>query len=162
MLGNAFWYKNGKIFNIETKKHIDLITQEPEIFGLTKEDVQKAYKMFNEKPGTEGNAREYLIKKVARNGWIRVRHYTGRQDYWSIQYDVYRKREKDLKDLIATLVLDMEVMPLHAEVVFVGYDDDSKYIYSYQNGGIKAFLQERIGQKYHKVKLIENFKDFLT
>jgi hypothetical protein len=162
MLSDAFWYKNGKMFDVETKRHVEFILKEPEIFGITKEDVKEAYKRFNEKPGFEGKAREYLIKKVAQNGWIRVRHYTGRQDYWSIQYDVYKKRERALKDLIATLVLDMGVMPMDADVIFIGYDDDSRYVYSFQNGGIKTFLQERNGQKYNKVRLIENFKDFLT
>jgi hypothetical protein len=42
-----------------------------------------AFKKHSEKTGTEGNAREQILRGVLRHGWIRLRRHANR--YWSIQ-----------------------------------------------------------------------------
>lgn len=96
-MGKAYWYKNGKLIEVgkikyktETtdgiefgKTHIHDLVENPEIFGFTKEQIVSIYKKHGETVGNEGEAREEIMKKVIKNGWIRIRHNTGRNlDRW--------------------------------------------------------------------------------
>jgi hypothetical protein len=73
----GFWISpEGDI--IKVSRHIDTIVKDPEIFGFTKEQLEDEFKKQNEPFGSEGNARENIIKEVYRRGWIRVREYFGR------------------------------------------------------------------------------------
>jgi len=156
----GFWYRRGKLFDIGSKKHIMYILESPETFGLTPEHVRQVYIDFNEKFGFEGKAREALIKEVSKNGWIRVRHYVRPRDYWSIQYDRYDLREKDLKNLVAFLMLDKGIMRKDDEIILLGYEDGSQYAYTFMNGGASKFLQERKIPKKRKIIQIKKFSQF--
>ena len=83
----AFWVKEDTVMEVDTR-HIHVIIDRPELFGLTKEIVDTIHDETGEKHGTEGVARARLIQRATQNSWIRVRHYVNRnKDYWSIQLD---------------------------------------------------------------------------
>ena len=63
--------------------HIGTIIAYPSKFGLKKADIKKEYKKHKEQLGVEGNAREEIIKRLTKKGWIRLRRYP---QYWSIQF----------------------------------------------------------------------------
>lgn len=155
----GYWYRKGKLFDVGVKKHIDYIIQFPEKFDFTKEEIKDIYDSYNEKMGVEGKAREFLIKEVIKDGWIRIRHYVKPNDYWSIQYDTFRLRKRDLKNLVEVLMLDEQVMQKDDELVFMGFEDGSKYIYSYMNGGASKFLTENKKCTYKKIHLVESFEN---
>ena len=67
MNGDAFWYKNGKIKEVNNY-HISDIIGDAEAFGLTRKEIEEIYKKHNERFGTEGKAREEIMKKVMENG----------------------------------------------------------------------------------------------
>jgi len=157
MEATGYWYRKGKLFDLGAKKHINYIIEYPEKFGLTPEYIKQVYDNFNEKIGFEGKAREALIKEVSKNGWIRVRHYVRPRDYWSIQYDNYRLRLKDLKGLVEFLMLDKGIMNKDDEIILLGYNDNTQFIYSFMDGGAFKFLQEHTLVKSLKIKLIEKF-----
>lgn len=86
--------------------HIGLIINNPEKLGVTTNYIQSVYEKYNEKTGTEGNAREEIILEIVKNGWIRGRHYLGRNDYWSINVYEATKRNEAVIYHLAKLVSD--------------------------------------------------------
>ena len=82
---------SGKI-KIVNDRHIHEIYNNPDKFGITKEEIDKIYKKWKEPPFTEGNAREEIIKKLLANGWIRIRKY---QNFWSINVNKLGTRQKE-------------------------------------------------------------------
>jgi hypothetical protein len=95
MQAEGFWITDkGNIIKM-TSKHIDYILENPEIFDFTLQGLELTYRKHNEKLGTEGNAREeIIIDVIKRKNWIRVRHYSGKPDYWSFGINVLDSRVK--------------------------------------------------------------------
>lgn len=138
----AFWAKAGEVIEND-KSHIDVIVEDPEKFGLTYEEIAAVYEEHGETIGSEGEAREEVIKMVARNGWIRVRHYvTKGKDYWSVQVDQYRRRKRAIDDFLWWAISE-DMMLVNDELVIIGYDDGTMLRYSFMEGGVKAYLEER-------------------
>ena len=151
----AFWARLGsngiEVYDVSQGTHIGKILDNPELFGLTREQVEETYAKYGERIGLEGKAREEIIKHVAQEGWVRIRHYTGRNDYWSIQADDTEKRKKEIKAFCywalkiprnaAGEKTGKPIMSYHDSVIIMGYDshDDIKR-YEYQNGGVKHFM----------------------
>ena len=72
---SAYWISpNGRIVSVDTK-HINMIIDNPDAFGLTSTEVEAMYTQENEKMGIEGIAREKIIMDLVRKGWIRLRKY---------------------------------------------------------------------------------------
>ena len=89
---DAYWISpSGKIKSV-TDRHIHEVYNNPEAFGTSREEIEKAYKKFREKIGTEGNAREEIIKSILLRGWIRIRKY---RDSWSININKLNSRNKE-------------------------------------------------------------------
>lgn len=63
--------------------HIRTVINNPSKFKLKKDDIEKEYKKHNEVVGSEGNARDEILKRLTKKGWIRLRRYP---QYWSIQF----------------------------------------------------------------------------
>ena len=112
MQREGYWYKNGNIIDVTNNSHIRCICDTSEQFGLTTREVQETYANYNETPPLEGKAREELIKKATESGWIRVRHYMGQPDYWSIQFYCYDKRKDDIRALVNLLVSENSMTQL--------------------------------------------------
>jgi hypothetical protein len=85
---NAYWINSitNKTFPVSTK-HIELIFDKPEIFGLTREYIVNKYNLTQEKFRYEGKARSELIKELFDMGWIRIR-YDIRKHKWNINYSL--------------------------------------------------------------------------
>jgi hypothetical protein len=81
MAENAYWISpSGGLISVD--RHIHLIIQKPQLFGLTKPDIEKMYKKYKEPIGLEGHAREQLMLHVMNRGWIRLRNRGGN---WTVQ-----------------------------------------------------------------------------
>lgn len=153
----AFWAKGEEV--IETDEaHIRVIMQDPEKFGLTAEEIDEIHDEYGERRGQEGKARNELIKRVARNGWVRVRHYVNKgSDYWSIQVDRYRKRRDSIDNFI-WWALESDIMKMNDELVITAYDENMVLQYSFMDGGVKAYLEETDHSK-HVHPLFETLAD---
>lgn len=117
---NGYWIKGEKIYNVTTGIHAKFILANPLLFDLTEE----AARVINEKhtkTGTAAHAREELLRNVASNGWIGVRHHSHR-DYWSIQCDVSDKR-KDVINEFIVWALANKVMKMNDPTAILGLDD---------------------------------------
>jgi hypothetical protein len=82
----------GQIRTVQTS-HIDAVIKSPVTFGLTSEEIQKQYDKYSEPLGLEGKAREVLLRRIIKNGWIRLRRYPNRQ--WSITVNHYSDRNRE-------------------------------------------------------------------
>ena len=74
--------------------HITDIIQNPRKFGVTTDWIESKYDEYGERMGTEGSAREDIIRHVVKRGWIRVRRYT-RPDYWSTTVYMLNRSTKE-------------------------------------------------------------------
>ena len=72
----------GEITLIETT-HIRTVIKNPEAFGLSRDYVESKYMKHGEKTGLERNARDEILRRVLRNGCIRLRRHPNR--CWSVQ-----------------------------------------------------------------------------
>jgi len=78
---------------VSHEKHINIIISNPEKFGITTDYIIDTYKKYNEKIGTEGQAREEIILNLVNQGWIRLRYY--RNQYWTINIGRLSTKVKD-------------------------------------------------------------------
>lgn len=62
--------------------HIADIIGNPEEFGLTKDDIEREHALHGEQIGQEGAARDSLMTKALKRGWIRIR---ARRNFFSAQ-----------------------------------------------------------------------------
>lgn len=139
----GYWAHGDNVFDVSTSSHIKYILDHLSSFGLTEEDVRRAYAETGERFGTEGKARELLIKYAATHGWIRVRHYQRPRDFWSIQCDNTNSQQGALKRF-CKWAIKHGLMDDSSEVTFLGYSNpqDSMTFY-FTSGGIGKFLMEK-------------------
>jgi hypothetical protein len=97
---NGYWVYSEDIFDVSKNTHIQFMIDNPELFGLSLNEIALVYNKYNEKLGIEARAREDLIKVAAKRGWIRIRHYTRPNEYWSIQCDSIKDREQTIKNFL--------------------------------------------------------------
>ena len=92
----AYWIDpSGHILPIfDNEKHIDQIMSKPEAFGIDKDEIKRIYDIENEPLGSEGVAREKIIKNLIGQGWIRIRYYI-RQDMFTVNINKLSKKNKD-------------------------------------------------------------------
>ena len=78
----AFWISpDGEITPVG-RNHISEVIGNPIKFGMTREEIERAYERHGEPLGLEGMAREEIIKNLIGRGWIRIRDYG---QYLSVQ-----------------------------------------------------------------------------
>ncbi len=87
-MANAYWIlpKNEveESAVIEVKaKHIDTVIDNPEIFGMTYDEISQTYKKYNEKLRFEGFAREEIVIALIMKGYIHIRK-NKKTDCWRI------------------------------------------------------------------------------
>lgn len=115
---------------------------------MTKQEIIDLHKKHGEKIGIEGKAREEIIKKVSKLGWLRVRKYS-RPEYWSIQFDNYRKRKKAIEDFVEWALYDSKVMDQYDMIILGGYEDG----YNQRIEHAVKLLTERKKKKQNKVAM---------
>lgn len=121
----AYWIKEVQIIDVSQSRHILEVIKSPKHFGLTTKYIKGIYRKHHEILGSEQNAREELIKLVSKSGWIRVRKYNDKQhEYWSIQFDNYRKRKRVIQNFICWALAIKKVMIRTEQLRLVGFDDD--------------------------------------
>ena len=139
---NGYWIHGDEIYDLTTSIHQDFILDNPEKFGYTTQELKDLYDKYGENFHQEGKAREELIKNVSSLGWVRVRHYSKPQDYWSIQCDNIDRRRHTIENFIYWAV-ENKIMGYNDPAVILGYDNpEDKKVYNWDSGGIEQFLSE--------------------
>lgn len=117
--GKGYWVKGSKIYPVSV--HIDYIISHPSAFNTSKDKLKELYKKYKEPFGLEGKARNEIIIKAMKDGWLRVRHNKGRNDFWSIQCDNYKKRKSLIKSFVKKMFLDE--INQYDDLVITGIED---------------------------------------
>ena len=105
-----YWYKSdSKVFKSNTI-HINFIIDNPELFNINLDSIETTYKAYNEPFGTEGKSREAILKKVMRNGWVRVRYNPTRNRTWFIEVDLFSNRKNSIQRCIEYFYLMKSTM----------------------------------------------------
>ena len=79
---DSYWISpDNKVLNV-SGTHVRSILRTPQKFGETQKSIMKTYEKYNEKLNTEGKAREEIMIRVIKRGFVRIREY---RDRWSIQ-----------------------------------------------------------------------------
>ena len=73
--------------------HINMVVAAPKKFGYTEGQIRTVYDKYGEPLGTEGKAREEIIRSLIDKGWIRARRYPN--NCWSLQVKKLTKKSKD-------------------------------------------------------------------
>lgn len=82
-MNRGYWVTpDGEIIDLGTKHHIDIVIDSPGQFGENLEDIKEAYERFGEGWRFEGKARDEIMQRVVRIGFIRIREV---KNYWKIQ-----------------------------------------------------------------------------
>lgn len=138
----AFWAKHKTFYEVDI--HIQYIIDNPDKFDLSLNDIKSIYKKYNERLGSEGKAREELIRFASKDGWIRIRHYVTPRDYWTIQFDNYNKRKRTINYFI-DWALSENLMKIYDAVSLLGYDDNYQVFYSTPEGGVGKMIESKKG-----------------
>ena len=96
---NGYWIHGDDVYDVTFSSHVRLIVENPVLFGTSAAAVQATYHRYHESPGSEGQAREELVRRAASQGWVRVRHYS-HPDYWIIQCDDTTKRLSVIREFL--------------------------------------------------------------
>jgi len=95
----GYWYKGYVLYPIYST-HIRAVLDYPQLFKTDKESLLKEFRKHHEKIGFEGKARREIIEKLLGAGWVRIRHYRGKGEYWSFQYDSEKMSAEVLEYLL--------------------------------------------------------------
>lgn len=161
--GKAFWYKDGQIIEVGSRHIID-VCNNAEVFGLTKEYIKSIYDLYSEEWGSEGKAREEIMIQLMEDGWIRVRESIDREgSKWTLQFDDYKKRKKELQEIVSQLLFDREDMKNFDSLVLLQCDGNFYKMYDTWKTNTKPsdFLAEGMNKKKKMAKMVYSYDDFL-
>ena len=83
----------GYFVNVETTievtgtSHVRFVLDNPNLFGMDREEMIALYHEHSEPIGFEGKARAIILSSVLRKGWIRVRQSIGKSPQWTLETD---------------------------------------------------------------------------
>ncbi len=72
--------------------HIDFVTENPEMFGLTLDEIKETYDKYGEKLRFEGKARVEIIYNLLQKGFVRIRKDV-RSDTWTFNVGDFSLRD---------------------------------------------------------------------
>ena len=115
----------GKLIPVASNgTHIKTVINNPAKFKLKKADIEKTFKQHKEKMGSEGTARDEILKGLTKTGWIRLRRYPR---YWSIQFArMNRKVMKTIARFASSILKGVgkyKETDKYIPIVAIGFDD---------------------------------------
>jgi len=79
----GYWVSPAGEIHLLKTKHIDMVFDTPELFGLDIEYIKAVFDRHGEEYRTEANARREILIMLFEKGWIRARRYR-RPARWTI------------------------------------------------------------------------------
>jgi hypothetical protein len=86
--------------------HIREVVKNPHAFGYTCQEIEDIFSIYNEPIGTEGKARQKIIRDLITRRWIRIRRYT-RPDRWTVNLPHFNDRTRDILKHWADLMIQV-------------------------------------------------------
>jgi hypothetical protein len=95
MKSEAYWVSPySDIIPVQDQRHIHDIINNAEKFGITKDYIESIYKKHKEPLYHEGWAREEILVKLIKDGWIRIR-FLPKFDSFTIQINKLNKSAQE-------------------------------------------------------------------
>jgi len=158
----GYWVKGSKVWGVTESRHVEFMMEHPDYFDLTIQEIMEMFKVNHETLEHDKVTREQLILLACKNGWVRVRHYISGQNFWSIQCDKIKLREKNIRDFIEDFALKNKLMGYSAKLMIIGLDSNNEMdIYKPEEGGAMAFLRKvgmEEGSEVRMKDLIRGYK----
>jgi len=151
----------GQIVDTEIN-HIATIIANPKKFGLTKDYIQTVYDKYNEKVNVEGKAREEIIKRLIKSGWIRIRKY---KQFWSINIDKFTGKVKAELQMWAHNLIQGKIPSYKEEDVYIDIRiDDGMRVWTSKmkvmaQGGLRESGDEKVTNVDSKIYKVEELED---
>ncbi len=157
----GYWVKDSKVWSITGSHHVEFIMEYPDYFNLTLEEIREMLKSNNETIENCKVTREQLIHIACSLGWVRIRHYIGNINFWSIMCDVIKLREKNIRDFIEDFAFKNKLMDYNAKLTILGLNSDSDMdTYSPSQGGAWAFLKKVGMEEGSEVKIDDLLREY--
>jgi hypothetical protein len=157
----GYWARGTKVWGVTGSHHVDFMMEHPDYFDTTTKEILDRFRANNETLEHDKITREQLIFIACKQGWIRIRHYLAQQNFWSIQCDRIRLRERTIRDFIEDFALKNKLMKYDDKLVIIGLDsDDEMDIYKPEEGGVAAFLKKVGMEENSEVKLDDLLKEY--
>jgi len=116
-MSTGLWISpSGQMFAVEGGNHMSTVSRNPSKFGYTSAEIDAIYQKYHERRGTEGKAREEILKHCVSMGWVRIRHYPNM--YWSISIG-------DMTGRVKEMLKEWAYRVAHGEF---GYHESDKYM----------------------------------
>jgi hypothetical protein len=107
----AYWISPEGIIIPVPDHHIDMVIENPAMFGMTMKKISAMCKKYKEPLHMEGFAREEIMKGLMENGWVRIR-YSGKPDSFTIQiFKLDDKIKKHLRKWATGVTKDFDKVP---------------------------------------------------
>ncbi len=139
----AYWLSETTWLVVETN-HIDVIRRSPQRFGLDEEILRETFRRHGEEMGTNGRAREELIRRATENGWVRVREDVDPHHHLEIQCHDFVRREATIARFLHRLITEH---PPAADLALhvIDFSREPRWVLPWAEGGVRRFLEERRG-----------------
>lgn len=157
----GYWVYGTKVWGVTESHHVEFMLENPDYFDLTSQEILDMFRQNNETIEHNKITREQLIILACKRGWIRVRHYISGQNFWSIQCDRIKLRERNIRDFIEDFALKNKLMEYGAKLIIIGLDSDNEMdIYKTEDGGATAFLRKVGMEEGTEVKIEDIIRDY--
>lgn len=134
----AYWLCSDNTIEVSSS-HIEALTNDPELFGLSSSDVQETYAKHSETVGADGLASDELYRKAAANGWLRVRHFEEPDRYLLIQGYSLQDHHETIRGFLEKLKADGRVGDGES-CVLSDYESGEARFFDKRDGGVDALL----------------------
>lgn len=161
MQSDGYWINpEGQILRLSSPSHISQIIGYPEKFGITKQDIGDTFSKHGERYGVEGRAREELILRILKKGFIRVRSYV---NYWSVTLNRFGTREKFALQEWAHSAIKNQFSGINSEVNIYVTSTDQQLTFKlkdFLSGHITEGLEKEVGYNPKVVRSIYEYKTY--
>ncbi|MDD5651296.1 MAG: hypothetical protein PHF86_12920 [Candidatus Nanoarchaeia archaeon] len=173
----SYWISPDNKFIPIDLTHIDLIVNNPDKFGLSQEYIQKVHKKHKEQPGDEGNARDEIMTKLIKDGWIRIRNIL---QYYTLKIQVYDFKQQTI-DRVEKAIIEgykrkifnksFSVSILNIKGEDFVYNDDNLIVSGVVSGALsdKKFKSRvetgytSLARMYHEdFEFLDSIEDYVT
>ena len=143
MNGKGYWVKGTRRIEVAASTHLQAVLNEPDDFGVTHQFITACYQLSGEPFGMEGRAREEILRRAMKNGWLRVReHIDAGDQYWTIEGCLIRQSMPSIVAFVRWAVFTSMAMKAKDSLNIIDLETGEGNRYPYQEGGAGMFLDE--------------------
>jgi hypothetical protein len=116
----GYWLKGSTCINLHSESHISAVIRNPSRYGIATDLVRF---VLDQNEGAD-DSNDLVIAKVLSNGWIKIRHFVGRDvDHWTIVFAEYVRSRLDIVQFLRNALSEDSVAGSNASLSLHGLED---------------------------------------